>query len=105
MVRTESVIDVCCAHYFTILLQKALVDAIVTPSVVWYKINCCCKEISLSHQRKEGKSVIEKVIRGKNKYFMRKKTKMISYTHRYLWTQIKFQVYLCFKLVHNSQGQ
>lgn len=34
MVRTESVIDVCRAHYFTILLQKALVGALVRPSVV-----------------------------------------------------------------------
>lgn len=34
MVRTESVIDVCYAHHFTILLQKTLVDVLVIPSVV-----------------------------------------------------------------------
>lgn len=56
MVRTESVIDVCCAHYFTILLQKTLVDATVIPSlVIWYKINCHPKEPVLSHTSEKGK--------------------------------------------------
>lgn len=66
----QSVIDVCCAHYFTILLQKMLVDAIVIPSVVvWYKISCYPKETIFFLTKIRGKKGIEKIIGGKTNAF------------------------------------
>lgn len=73
----QSVIDVCCAHYFTVLLQKTLVDAIVILSVVvWYKIKCCPKETILFSPKKRAGGrrgdVIENKIGEKTNVFREK---------------------------------
>lgn len=73
MVRTEGVIDVCCARYFTVLLQKTLLIAIVILSVVvWDKINCYPKETLLFSPKKKGGEVIENKIGGKTNVFREK---------------------------------
>lgn len=75
MVRTESVIDVRCARYFTVL-QKTPVAAIVILSVVWYKINCCPKEtLPFSHKKRVGRGRLLRIkLEEKHMCFVRRKT-------------------------------
>lgn len=84
MVRTESVIHVCC---ITVLLQKTPVGAtVIPPLVIWDKINCHPKEAGLSLPLKGGKKGS-----GGNNW---EKSKCISWERSCLrWLSLSVAVY------------